>query len=177
LKFLFLPFALSLCAALSGCGPGAAKTDPAAAPSSLLIAPEDIVTAQPGNVSAGPLITGAIQPDRKADLRAEVSAIVLAVLKENGQPVKKGDLLVRLDDTAIRDTVISSQEAQRTAAQAFEQAERQFQRPSTLRPSGMVSAQQLEDAEIRRTTPPSRPLPRRQGEARPQGRLRHRHGR
>jgi membrane fusion protein (multidrug efflux system) len=87
---------LSLCVAMTGCGRGAAKTaTDSAAPPVLLIAPEDVITARSGTVSAGPLISGTIQPDRRADLRAEVSAIVLAVLKENGQPVRKGDLLVR----------------------------------------------------------------------------------
>jgi len=38
-----------------------------------------------------------VQPERRADLRAEVSAVVVSVLKENGDPVKRGDLLVRLD--------------------------------------------------------------------------------
>jgi RND family efflux transporter MFP subunit len=103
-------------------------------------------------VSAGPLITGSIQPDRRADLRAEVSAVVLAVLKENGQPVQKGDLLVRLDDTSIRDILAAAQEAERAATQATDQSERQFQRLKTLRESGMTSAQQMEDAEIRRNT-------------------------
>jgi RND family efflux transporter MFP subunit len=36
--------------------------------------------------------------------------------------------------------------------QAYEQAERQFQRMKTLRETGIVSAQQLEDAEIRRNS-------------------------
>lgn len=152
MKTLVLFLAVSACAAVTGCGPGAAKTDTAAAPATLLITPEDVITARPGSVSAGPLITGAIQPDRRADLRAEVSAIVLAVLKENGQAVRRGDLLVRLDDTSIRDSLLSAQEAERTAGQAAEQAERQFQRLNTLRASGMASTQQLEDAEIRRNT-------------------------
>ena len=147
---VFLLLSVPLAFVLSGCGPGAAKSGPAASPATLLIAPEDMVVARPGSVSAGPLITGTIQPDRKADLRAEVSAIVLAVLKENGQPVRKGDLLVRLDDTAIRDSLVSAQEAERVSVQAADQAERQFQRLNTLRASGMASAQQLEDAEIRR---------------------------
>jgi membrane fusion protein (multidrug efflux system) len=149
-RLLFLTLTMTL--ALAGCDRSAqatAKTAPAAAPA-LLIAPEDTLTVRPATVSAGPLITGTIQPDRRADLRAEVSAVVLAVLKENGQAVKKGDLLVRLDDTSIRDSLVSSQEAERTAGQAFEQAERQFQRLSTLRASGMASAQMMEDAEIRR---------------------------
>lgn len=150
LKFLVLPLALSLSVALTGCERGAAKPAAAAGAASLLITPEDMITARPGSVSSGPLITGTIQPDRRADLRAEVSAIVLAVLKENGQAVRRGDLLVRLDDTAIRDALVSAQEAERVAVQAFDQAERQLQRLTTLRASGMASAQQLEDAEIRR---------------------------
>src|SRR5690606_34681183 len=57
---------------------------------------------------------------------------------------------VRLDDTAIRDGLASAESAARAASQAYEQAERQFQRMTTLRASGMASAQQLEDAEVRR---------------------------
>ncbi|NEX61019.1 efflux RND transporter periplasmic adaptor subunit [Noviherbaspirillum galbum] len=116
----------------------------------LLIAPEDVLTIKSDALASGPVINGSIQPERRADLRAEVSAIVLQVLKENGDAVKRGDLLVRLDDTAIRDSLTSSEEAARAASQTFEQSERQLQRLKTLRASGMASAQQLEDAEIRR---------------------------
>src|SRR5439155_23804848 len=80
----------------------------------------------------------------------EVSSVVLQVLKENGEGVKKGDLLVRLDDTSIRDSLTSAQEGVRASAQALDQAERQLQRIKTLRSSGMASTQQLDDAETRR---------------------------
>ena len=69
-----------------------------------------------------------MQPERRADLHAEVSAVVVAVLRENGDPVKKGDLLVRLDDTSIRDSLMSATASEKAAVQAYEQAERQFQR-------------------------------------------------
>jgi RND family efflux transporter MFP subunit len=59
-------------------------------------------------------------------------------------------LLVRLDDTAIRDSLASAEEAVRAASQAFEQAERQVQRLKTLQAQGMTSMQALEDAEVRR---------------------------
>jgi RND family efflux transporter MFP subunit len=118
----------------------------------VLVAPEDVFTVKAGTLSAGPLVTGSIQPERRADLRAEVSAVVMSVFKENGQPVSRGDLLVRLDDTSIRDSLVSAQEAERAASQAFDQASRQHQRIKTLREQGMASAQQLEDAEIRRNT-------------------------
>ena len=116
----------------------------------LLISPEDLLTVRNNALASGPSITGSIQPERRADLRAEVSAVVLQVLKENGDNVRRGDLLVRLDDTAIRDSLSSAEASARAADQAFVQAERQFQRMITLRTSGMVSTQALEDAESRR---------------------------
>jgi len=145
------------CAAslLAGCqrpgagGPAAAASAPAAA---LLIAPEDVITAGLQTHASGPVVTGSIQPERRADLRAEISAVVLQVLKENGEAVHKGDLLVRLDDTAIRDSLQSAQEASRAAAQALDQAERQYTRVKTLQGEGMSSQQALDDAEVRRNT-------------------------
>ncbi len=138
-------------AALSACGKGPkaeAASQAAAAP--LLLAKEDLRELGLSEQASGPVITGSIQPERRADLRAEVSAVVLQVLKENGEAVRKGDLLVRLDDTAIRDSLASAEEAARASAQSFEQAERQLQRQKTLQAQGMTSMQGLEDAEMRR---------------------------
>lgn len=151
-----------LVASVAGCG----KSDPTSANASaaaiataqrpLLISPEDLLTVQSNALASGVSITGSVQPERRADLRAEVSAVVLQVLKENGDPVRRGDLLVRLDDTAIRDELTSAEAAARAAARAYEQAERQFQRLTKLRASGVVSAQALEDVEIGRNDAQSR---------------------
>jgi RND family efflux transporter MFP subunit len=130
-------------------GAAAASATATAAPV-LLLAPEDIVTLQPSQVASGPVITGSVQPERRADLRAEVAAVVLQVLKESGEVVRAGDLLMRLDDTAIRDSLVSADEALRAAQQAFDQSERQVQRLKTLQAQGMTSTQALEDAEVRR---------------------------
>lgn len=153
ITMIFLALALAL--SLAGCSKGPGKTDAAAsadAKASLLIAPQDLVAVQSNALSSGPSITGSVQPQRRADLRAEVSSVVVQVLKENGDRARRGDLLVRLDDTAIRDSLNSAEAAQRAAGQSFEQAERQLQRLKTLRESGMASTQQLEDAEVRRNT-------------------------
>ena len=116
----------------------------------LLISPEDLLTVQSNSVSSGPVITGSVQPERKADLRAEVSAVVLQVLKENGDVVKRGDVLVKLDETSIRDSLNSAEAASRAAKQALDQAERHVERMKTLRTSGMTSAQAMDDSEVRR---------------------------
>ncbi len=144
---------LALTGLLAACG----KTDPAAGDAAskaagvrLLLAPEDLRTLQASRQASGPVITGSIQPERRADLRAEVAAVVQQVLKDNGEPVRAGDLLVRLDDTAVRSDLVSAEESARAATQAFDQAQRQAQRLKTLQQQGMISTQGLEDAEIRR---------------------------
>ncbi|HMA11705.1 MAG TPA: efflux RND transporter periplasmic adaptor subunit [Steroidobacteraceae bacterium] len=134
-------------------GTGSAKdSEKPAALTPLLLSGEDLLPLGVKSLSSGPTITGSILPEKRADLRAEVSAVVLTVFKENGDPVKKGQLLVQLDDTAIRDTLSSAQTAAEAASQAFDQAQRQYERMVKLREGGLVSAQQLEDAEVRRNS-------------------------
>lgn len=161
-SLLSLAVAIALAAVLAACGKPADKpastAQPAAAPASgavvalkpLLLAAEDLRTVEGDTQAQGPVVTGTLLPEKRADLRAEVSALVLAVLKENGERVRRGDLIVRLDDTSIRDSLSSAEEAARASAQSFEQAERQLQRLKTLQAQGMSSMQAMEDAELRR---------------------------
>lgn len=148
--------ALAVASALVACGKsGPDKGDQASSRAeakknaTLQVAPEDLVTLQNDALASGPVITGSIEPERKADLRAEVGAVVLQVLKENGEAVRKGDLLVRLDDTSIRDSMTSANEAVRASQQSLDQADRMLKRNKTLLASGMTSAQAMEDAEVR----------------------------
>jgi len=151
---------LAIASALAACGkdgkdpakPGATANAKDNKPSQLLVAPQDLLTISSDSLASGPVITGSIQPERRADLRAEVSAVVLQVLKENGEPVKRGDLLVKLDETAIRDTLVSADAGVTAAGQALDQANRQLERLKTLRASGMTSAAAQDEAEVRRNS-------------------------
>ena len=141
--FPALPLAIVLALSLAACekggpasGEAKAAVNPVADPP-LLLSPEDVMTVKNGSLASGVVITGSIQPERRADLRAEISAVVLQVYKENGETVKRGDLLMRLDDTSIRDSLTSAQASALAAAEALDQAERQYQRLKTLRGSGM----------------------------------------
>jgi membrane fusion protein, multidrug efflux system len=145
LILLVIPVLLVACG--KAMGPQAATATPTPP---LLLAAEDLHTVQNSALTSGPSITGSIQPERRADLRAEVPAMVMKVFKENGDTVKQGDMLVTLDSMAIRDATMSAEAAARAADQALDQATRQFERIKQLRASGMASAQQLDDAEGRR---------------------------
>ncbi len=157
--------ALAIASALTACGKSAKEPEHAAASASasasasagkddkkvtLQMSPEDTLTVTSDALASGPVITGSIQPERRADLRAEVAAIVVQVMKENGEPVKKGDPLLRLDETSIRDSLTSAEEATRAAEQSLAQTQRMYERQKTLLSSGMVSTSAMEDAEIRR---------------------------
>ena len=135
---------------LAGCGQQGSEAAADAVAQPLLLASADLVALGTGELGTGPVISGSLQPEKQADLRAEVSAVVLQVFKHNGDKVQKGDLLVRLDDTYLRENLASAEEAERASQQAFDQAQRQFERLKTLSSTGAVSTQNLEDAEIRR---------------------------
>jgi len=155
---------LCLAALLAACGSGpgdgsgsmssgTAETLPTeSAPLPILLAQQDLVDVSTSRIASGPVISGSLQAEKQADLRAEVSAIVMQVLKDDGDAVEKGDLLVRLDDTAFRQALNSAQEAERVAQQGFDQADRQLNRLKTLSSTGAVSVQAEEDAELRRST-------------------------
>ncbi len=146
------PDAKSSASASASASATVAKNGANAGPEKLIIANEDILNLQSNALASGPVVIGSIQPERKADLRAEVSTVVLQVLKENGEAVKRGDVIVRLDETSIRDNLNSANDSARNAALALDQADRNLQRLKTLRASGMTSMQALDDAEVRRNT-------------------------
>ena len=127
--------------------PGAAAAGAAPA---LSIGPEDVWVAGRSAGVAPPVITGSIQAERRADLRAELASVVLRVVRDNGERVRKGELLVKLDDAAIRDSLTSAEEALRAAVRSLEGSERTYERLKSLQAQGMSSVQALEDAEVRR---------------------------
>ncbi|MBD8526080.1 efflux RND transporter periplasmic adaptor subunit [Pseudomarimonas arenosa] len=138
-------------AVLVACGKAAVPTDlQSAEPQPLLLVEQDVLVAEASALSQGPVISGSLQPELRADLRAEVAGIVLDVLKDNGDEVAKGDVLLRLDPTAIRDKLLSAQEAERAAKVALEQSERQFKRMQSMVKQGMVAVEAVETAEGKR---------------------------
>ena len=78
--------------------------------------------------------------------------MVVKVHKENGESVRKGDLLVSLDGAVLKDNLNSAEESFRAATQSLDGAERQYQRMKSLQAQGMVSTQGLEESEMKRNT-------------------------
>ena len=103
---------------------------------------------------------GVVEPKRKVDVSAEVSARVLELPFREGARVKKGDILVKLDGRDLQ-AALASIEARRDgdrfrldaersrilgARQNLENARAQLARQQSLFDTGDVSRQQLDDA-------------------------------
>jgi membrane fusion protein (multidrug efflux system) len=146
LAVLFLPVILT------ACKPAPAPSPDVAAPSVLSLGIEDVLVVGPDASTQATVISGSIQAERKADLRAEIAAVVTRTHKDNGDVVRKGDLLVSLDTSVLRDNLASAEESARAAMQSLDSAERQFQRLKSLQGQGMVSMQALEESEVRRNS-------------------------
>jgi RND family efflux transporter MFP subunit len=113
----------------------------------MLLVRQDLITVQPETLAQGPVIAGSLQPELRAELRAEVPGVVLEVLKDNGDEVSEGELLLRIDSTALRDNLLSAREAERAAEAALDQTERQYKRMQTMVEKGLVAVETVETAE------------------------------
>jgi RND family efflux transporter MFP subunit len=149
-------FSIAIClvigSALVACKKSDVEANKIAESVALSFGSEDIFQLGTSEHGTGPVISGSLQPEIRADLRAEVAAMVIKVHKENGEPVRKGDLLVSLDGSVLRDNLNSAEESLRAAAQSLDGAERQFQRIKSLQAQGMVSMQGLEESENKRNS-------------------------
>ena len=149
-------FSVALCLGLSGalvaCKKPNSEADQKLEAVAISLGNEDVLQVGTSEHGTGPVISGSLQPEIRADLRAEVAAMVIKVHKENGELVRKGDLLVSLDNSVLRDNLNSAEESMRAAAQSLDGAERQYQRIKSLQAQGMVSLQGLEESENKRNS-------------------------
>jgi membrane fusion protein, multidrug efflux system len=120
---------------------------PAAASNAIEIGPENVVVARTGELRAGPAISGTLTPELSPTVRAEVSGSVMQTKAEEGQRVRKGDLLVRIEDASIREAYLSAKSAQRSAQLTLENARRDLERNQRLEAAGAISQQALESAQ------------------------------
>jgi RND family efflux transporter MFP subunit len=107
---------------------------------------ENITLVEQTMLRVGPLLSGSLQAEREADVRAEVSGTVVQLLADNGQAVQKGQLLARIDDTAIRDQWLSARSLVTSAQNAANVARRDEERTQRLAEAGAVAERELDAA-------------------------------
>lgn len=109
---------------------------------------ENVVIVSRGRIESGPSISGSLEPERDAHVRAEVTGSVLQTYADQGQPVEHGMLLARIDDSGLRDELLSARTAVTAAQESLRLAQRDVERSTKLLAAGAVAERELEDARI-----------------------------
>lgn len=110
----------------------------------VVVGPENIVVAASDTIRTGPSVSGALDAERTATIKAELGATVTEVLVEAGTPVRQGQLLLKLDQTGIRDQYLSAQSALQAAQASSELSKSDLSRDQRLADAGALAQRQLE---------------------------------
>jgi RND family efflux transporter MFP subunit len=135
----------TLCIATACGSSGSAETSTAEV-ASVALHPDNLAVAVLQEIATGPSISGTLVAQRQATLRAEVSGVVTETFVEAGQSVKAGQVLLRLDDSAIRDAALSARSNLRTANEALVVARRNAERSERLGQAGALAERDVEQA-------------------------------
>ena len=131
---------------LGGCKGKAGETETASTEPVVMIGRENIAVARLAELRSGPAISGTLEPKVDAKLRAEISGAVDRTFADEGMRVRRGMLLARIDDSAVRDAYLSAKSAVRTAEAALKNAQRNAERASRLAKAGALPERDLETA-------------------------------
>ena len=138
---------LSALAALNACS----KRDDASAAETaktetMVVGPENISVATNGSIMTGPSISGTLEPDREAVLRAQVSGSVLQTYADQGQAVSAGTVLARIDATGIQDAYASARAGLVSARNAADVAAKDLARNETLLAAGAIAERDIDQS-------------------------------
>ena len=118
----------------------------ASGPAPVHIGPEGIATVTREEIRTGPLITGQLTAEREATVRAEIGGSVVETAFEEGDPVRKGAVLARIEARDLQDAAASATVAVASAENALKLALSELQRTESLVKGGALAQRDLENA-------------------------------
>jgi RND family efflux transporter MFP subunit len=116
----------------------------------MVVGPENITIATNGSIMAGPTISGTLEPEREAVLRAQVAGSVLQTYADQGQAVNTGTVLARIDASGIQDAYTSARAGLVSARNAADVAAKDLARNQKLLAAGAIAERDIDQS--RRTS-------------------------
>ncbi|HEU4557476.1 MAG TPA: efflux RND transporter periplasmic adaptor subunit [Longimicrobium sp.] len=116
------------------------------APEAVEVGPEAVAVVQVQEIRTGPQLSGTLSAEREAQVRAQVGGQVLEVYADQGQAVRSGQPLARIDASALTDAATSASTQVRSAELSVQMAQRNYERAQTLNQAGAMSDRDLETA-------------------------------
>jgi RND family efflux transporter MFP subunit len=150
-RILHAALAAATLGALAACGSdgdaeAASAAGAAATPSAVTVGPENVAVVARDSIQSGPAISGSLQPERQATIRAEAGGTVTAALVEAGQRVSRGQALARIETSGLAEQAVSARAGVAAAEVAFQQAQRDADRSARLLQAGAVAERDAEAA-------------------------------
>jgi RND family efflux transporter MFP subunit len=136
--------ALIVTAALAAACKETNTSKAATTPNAMVVGPENIAVVKAQEIRSGPALSGNLEPEVQANVRAEVGGAVLQTLAEQGDRVSAGQVLVKIDDSALREAELAARSAVTNAQSSAEVAKRQLDRSETLLKAGAIAERDLE---------------------------------
>jgi RND family efflux transporter MFP subunit len=135
---------------VSGCNrdDDASATTNETAEAVVTVGPENVALATIAQLRSGPAISGSLEPEQAATVRAEVGGSVLRTNVDAGQRVKRGQLLATIDERAVRESYLSARSSVRSAQTALDLARRNLERTERLEQAGALPERDLESARL-----------------------------
>jgi RND family efflux transporter MFP subunit len=110
------------------------------------IGAENVVTVKRDTLVVGPIISGELKAARDATIRAEIGGSVTQVAVEEGQAVRAGALLGRIEAQTLEDARTSAASAVRSAENQLAVVQREEERTEKLVTAGALAARDLDNA-------------------------------
>ncbi len=133
-------------AAIAGCKGRSAAVADAAATETATVGTENIVVVTSGILQNGPTISGNIAPEREAMVRAQVGGSVLQTYSDEGQAVRAGQTLARIDGGGLQDVYLSARAGVTAASNNADIANRELARSQKLLAAGAIAERDIEQA-------------------------------
>lgn len=143
-KILAAPVSVLVIVSLAACGDTTNKAQAEAAPATVTIGPEAIAIAERQRIATGPGVSGTLEAERQANVRAELGGTVLSIHVDEGSRVGQGTLLARLDDRTVQDQFLSARSGHTVAKNAADLAARELTRFERLAAEGAIAERELE---------------------------------
>ena len=112
----------------------------------IVVGPENIAVATTGSIMSGPALSGTLEPEREAVLRAQVQGSVLQTYADQGSAVASGTVLARIDATGIQDAYSSARAGVVAARNSADIAARDLARNERLLAAGAVAERDIEQS-------------------------------
>ena len=134
----------------AACGQRSEEAAPTT-PTVVSLGPENAVRVEPMQLQSGPVISGSLQARRVASVRAEVGGSILEVKADQGQEVREGELLARVEEGTLRAQVLAASSTVRVARNALQVTKADEQRLQQLVKQGVITRREFERTQLART--------------------------